>query len=298
MTVVQQNQREQRPQPEVRIAQTSQDRAREHGNRTMRIADIAEETLAESERERGDRTRYEDSLQVLSWLVGAPWDERTVDVDRVLHDEHGSLDVAKIAEFIDLILSGRSSLEARHLMLRRPASLADEVRRAAAEAREVAAYQHRFADAPEQPQTREAQAAASRPALPAGAVPPPRNGAELPHREPIAPALPPLYPPAPPELPAESTGHLLQRVRENGHMVTPEQEAAARKDHQFPSASPAAIPTGRIGDTVLMPVSAFFGDEVEPAGDDDAPEPRPFPGAGIADPSAVAGSAKSGADDD
>jgi hypothetical protein len=296
MTIV--DRREQRPEPESYAPDAGHDRAREHGNRIALIADIAEEQLEDAEREREDRNRYEDGLQVLRWLVGAPWSERTLEIDRVLHDEHGSLSEAKIAEYIRLLLNGRTSLDARYAMAARQAKRADRAqatRSAVSEAREVSANLHRAAEAAGRPLARETQPG-RHPELPPGPVAAP---VPLPRRE-------PMYPPAPPETPAESTGHLLQRVRENGHMVTPEQEAAARKDHQSgPSLGPAPDPQfavtalpGRIGDTVLMPVSAFFGDAVEPAEDDDTPEPLPFPGAGTADPSAAPSSAKSGADDD
>lgn len=304
MTIVEQQHREQQSRPsDQRAGAAQRDLAREHGNHIANIADIAEEQLDETERELAARTQYEDGLQVLSFLVGADWSERVLEIDRVLHDEHGTFSPGKAVEFIELLLAGQSSMQARQAMLARQPRRADRARAtrsAVAAARRVSANLHHMAEAPR-----------VQPALPpAGSVPPPSNGVELPRRtpgvagprrEPIAPALPPLYPPAPPETPAESTGHLLQRVREGGHTVTPEQEAAARKDHQFPTVSPAAIPSARLGDTITMRtdevLASLAADDASAPADGDIQAPPPFLGASIAGPGAGSSASRDDGDD-
>jgi hypothetical protein len=301
MTTINDQQRElaqQQPQPDPRVAQANRARARENGNRIAAIADIAEENLETADAERLGRSRYEDGFQVLRWLVGADWHERTVDGDRVLHDEHGSLDPARVCEFIDLILSGHSSLEARNAMrdAQKHAAHAEATRRAAAEARELAGGMHRFADGPLVPAQRPAA-----PALPAGPVP--SSGERLPRREPIAPPVPSEVEPVEhvDEDQAWSTSQMLQVLKDEtaggAEKVLKPQSIQALHDGGYgrkqperdapsfgPSPDPrfgaSALPQTQYLPRVDQPTqvfSPFFGDDVqsEPAVDD-AQEPRPF----------------------
>ena len=253
-----QHQQQQRPQSDPRAA-ANRDAAREHGNHIATIADIAEAQFAESEQEREDRNRYEDGLQVLRWLVTAPWSERILEIDRVLHDEHGSLSSAKVSEYIGLLIGGMSSLDARYAMAAaqpRRAARAQATRDAVAAARLVSANLHRMAEAPP-----------AQPALPPAPSVAPSNGAQLPQRVPgaparreaIAPALPPMVPPAPPESPAEQTGQIIAALRGNGYLISSDMEAAARKDGKSglavappdPAYAVTAIPAQRhLSDTV------------------------------------------------
>lgn len=262
MTMTENPQRERMTSPQVdeRTAQSERDRARREGNRIDLLANVAEQNLEAAEDERDDRTRYEDAFQVLRWLIGAEWAERTVDHDVVLHDEGGSLDREKVTEFIDLILSGHSSLQARKALLHRQryGAQAEETRRAVAAAREVSGGLHRFADGPLVPAQRPAA-----PALPVGSAP--SNGAAPPKRAPgPRPVEPPMFPPAPPESPAEQTGAIFSRLRENGHDIPAEIERAARKDHGTsletrvpdPAFGASAV---RIGDTQPMRMDEVLG---------------------------------------
>lgn len=256
--------REQQQRP----AKSSRDAAREHGNHIAAIADIAEAQLEESEHEREDRNRYEDGLQVLRWLVAADWSERTLEIDRVLHDARGSLLPEKVAEYIGLLIGGMSSLDARHVMAGRQPGRADRMQARAdaiEAARMVSANLHRMAEAPP-----------VQPALPpAGSIPPPSNGAVLPRREPgaslrqepIAPSQPPMYPPAPPETAAQTTGQMLEVLRSEtaagADLVLSPKTIRSLTDQGFgpqpqngavpdPGFSPASIPGPRLADTVTM----------------------------------------------
>jgi hypothetical protein len=266
MTVVDQSRQQapRPPQPEPHAADSKHDLAREHGNRVAFIADLAEEHYDEAERELTARTQYEDGLQVLKWLLDTPWSERTLEIDQVLHDEHGSLSTAKAVEFIDLLLEGHSSMAARRTMLARQPRRAERsrvTRDALAEAREVSENLHRMAEAPR-----------VQPALPAAAVPAPRNGTPLPRREPIAPALPPMFPPAPPESPAQTTSQMLAVLRDEtaggARKALSPKSLKALEENGFGPRQPrggpdfgqpapqsfaaSALPQTRAGDTALM----------------------------------------------
>jgi hypothetical protein len=266
MTVVEQNRQQapRPPQPEPHAADSKHDLAREHGNRVAFIADLAEEHYDEAERELTARTQYEDGLQVLKWLIGAPWSDRTLEIDQVLHDEHGSLSTQKVTEFIDLLLEGHSSMAARRTMLARQPRRAERsrvTRDALAQAREVSENLHRMAEVPR-----------VQPALPSASVPQPRNGTPLPRREPIAPAQPPMFPPAPPESPAQTTSQMLAVLRDETaggaqKALSPKSLKALEENgfgpqqpHGGPDFGPAApqpfaasaLPQTRAGDTALM----------------------------------------------
>lgn len=282
-------------QPDPRAAQANRDRARENGNRIVAIANIAELNLETADTERLGRSRYEDAFQVLRWLVGADWHERTVDVDRVLHDGHGSLDATKVGEFIDLILTGHSSLEARNTMrdAQKHAAHAEETRRAAAEARELAGGMHRFADGPLVPAQRPAA-----PALPAG--PAPSNGERLPRREPIATPVPAETESVEhvDEDPAWSTSQMLRVLKdETAPKALSPKSVQALHDAGYGQESPekgapsfGPSPDPRFGASSVLPqtqtqtfprveeptqvFSPFFGDEEQSV--DGTPGPRPF----------------------
>jgi hypothetical protein len=288
------------PRPADERAQANRDAAREHGNHIAAIADIAEAQLDEAEHELAARTQYEDGLQVLRFLIGAPWPERVLEIDRVLHDEHGSLRAEKAVEFIELLLEGQSSMQARQEMLaRQPGRVqrARVTRGAVAAARRVSANLHLMAEAPR-----------VQPALPpaGGAV---SNGVALPHRGPIAPP-PPMVPPAPPETPAEQTGQLVAVVQEaratgriSGQSIQALHNAgygAAPHGPDFgptpsPAFAPSAIPAQRaLGDTVTMHADEVLAElaaddaSAEHNGADDAPSgPRPFAAADTATRSAA-----------
>ena len=294
---------QQRPtqQPDAR-AQANRDLAREHGNQIAAIADIAEQQLEESEREREDRNRYEDGLQVLRWLVLAPWSERTLEIDRVLHDEHGSLVDAKLGEYLRLLLNGVSSLDARYEMASRHsrrAGRAERTRDAVAAARRVSANLHHMAEAP-----------VSRPALPPVGSGQSNGHVELPHRE---------VPPAPPEKPAEATGTVMRKALDEllaqGHDMSASEAALAQHGYAGPDYlkpdprfAASSLPV-RMGDTQrLIPVYEFdVADEDGaqgfvadgPVEADDAPGPRPLaPAASTAASTSPRPGSGSGADGD
>lgn len=315
VTIVDQNHHDRQPKAAPRVVDASHDLAREHGNHVALLADIAEEQLAASEREREDRNRYEDGLQVLRWLVGAPWSERTLEIDRVLHDGHGTLSEAKVAEYIRLLLNGESSLTARYAMVGRHAQQAQVTRSAVANARAVSSNLHSLAEATERPAAREAQPPA-RPALPSAAAPAPVQ-AELPHREPIAPSLPPLFPPAPEESPVEQTGTLValvkdaskagtlsvqsvQRLHDEGFGQRPAAAAPVFGPTPDPGFAASALP-GRIGDTITMRadevLAGLAADDASKV-DADAPALPPFVRAASAAESRSSGAAGKDAGDE
>jgi hypothetical protein len=269
MTIVDQAQRHEQPhqtQPEWGAETANRDAARENGNRTTRVTDLVVQHQTEATRERKARTRYEDGLQVLRWLRSAPLSERSLEIDRVLHDEHGSLVPERIDEYIGLLLSGISSLEVRQAMLARHsrhAVLAEATLRAVAEAREVAANWHRLAE--EAAPWAHENGSGLRPAL----APSPGMPERLPRREPGAAMK------APPERPVEQTGQIARRAIDE--MLAKGQDATAAKAalaSSYPEAGPAfgspvdpkftasALPQVRAGDTQTMP--AIGDEEVEP----------------------------------
>jgi hypothetical protein len=260
----QRHEQQHQPRPEWGTETANRDAARENGNRTVRIADLAVQHQAEATRERENRTRYEDGLQVLRWLRSAPLSERSLEIDRVLHDRHGSLVPERIDEYIGLLLSGSTSLSARQAMLARHsrhAVLAEATLRTVAEAREVAANWHRLAEEP-RPWVHE-DGSGPQPALPPSPAAPER----LPKREPGAAMK------APPETPAEQTGQLARRAIEEllkaGEDTSVSEAALASR---YPEAAPAFGPapdpdfsatTVRVGDTHVMPAVEGDAEEAE-----------------------------------
>lgn len=284
------------------------DKAREHGNRIELLAEITEETLTDSEHQHDKSTRYEDGYQVLGWLVSAPWSERTVEIDRVLHDEHGSLLPDRIGEYVGLLLAGCSSRDARHEMVSRHGRRAERMRvarSAVAGAREVSAHLHNVADAP----VARVQESVPRPALPAGSVPPQRsNGVPLPQR---------LVPPAPDEDPKWSTNQMLTALKDgtaggaqvlsagsvkalhdSGFGVRPAQDTPPAVAPSDPKFGASALPQARIDDTQIM--SPFFDEDGEPAGEGAGIQaPPPFDGAAsVSGPDAAASPSGADGDDD
>ena len=267
LTITDQPRREQaqhQPErPEQHAAAVNRDLAREHGNHVSRLADLAEQQIGVIEREQAECARLADGLQSLRFLAAAPWPERTREMDRVLHDGHGALVPGRIGEFVGLVLSGKTALEARNAMVANKPQHAEHARSAhdtVAAARRVSATLHGTAEAP------------ARPALPpsafVGEVLQATNG-RLPRRERIAPPLPPMVPPAPPETAAQSTGQIALRAIEAeiaaGRDMT--KATAALEEHGYagpdyagpdmgpaaaPSFSATALPTARSGDTQRM----------------------------------------------
>jgi hypothetical protein len=318
VTIVDQNHHNRQPKAAPRAVDASHDLAREHGNHVALLADVTEDCIAEVDLELGARTQYEDGLQVLRFLIGAEWSERVLELDQVLHDERGSFSAQKAVEFIDLLLAGRSSMQARQEMLARQPRRADRARlrrEAVASARGVSSNLHSLAEATERPAPHAPQAPA-RPALPSAAAPAPVQ-AELPHREPIAPSLPPLFPPAPEEKPTEQTGTLValvkdaskagtlsvqsvQRLHDEGFGQRPAAAAPVFGPAPDPGFAASALP-GRIGDTITMRadevLAGLAADDASKV-DADAPALPPFVRAASAAESRSSGAAGKGDGDD
>jgi hypothetical protein len=266
VTITEQAQREQaeHPQPdavEQRAAAARRDLAREHGNHVASLADLAEQQQAAIEAEQAKCARLAEGLQGVRFLASAPWTERTLEIDRLFHDGHGSLVPERISEFVTLLLSGRTALEARTAMVAgQRAGQAKSVRDAVAAARRVSAKLHGMAEVPQ-----------AQPALPPAAFVGEvlhETAGRLPRRERIAPSLPPMVPSAPPETAAESTAHLLLRTVEaelaNGEDMQRSIAALQANGYAGPDMGPAAapsfsataLPTARSGDTQQMPAAA------------------------------------------
>lgn len=305
-------QRERTHQQEDPRAQANRDRAREHGNHIDALAELAAEGFGEAERETDAKTQYEDGLQVLRFLIGADLSARTLEIDNVLHDENGVFVKDKAVEYIDLLLAGVPSMQARQILVKRQPGRADRVRsrrEAIAQARAVSANLHSMAEAPRVqpalPSGQPVQAREEQPALPQRVPPRP---------EPIAPPVPEV--PHVDEDPAWSTmqaGQIalageargvlkpetVQRLSDEGYGQRPKAAAPG-----MGPAAPArfAASAVRIGDTQPMRLEEVLGHlAMDDAGADEDPRPvvsGPFPETGRSGDASPDGDSGAGDDDE
>lgn len=258
---------------------------REDAHAVRGLALLAEEARIEAMRNGDDAYRLETAVNLLGEYVARPASQRTSGLDRALHREDGVLDEALLARFLQLVGHERYTGRAALQRIR-----GDRDGRLVAGGHAVSDRLHRIADGQlGLHQNRSEQAEQAHSALAS-------SGSRVPAQ--IQPGR--MFPPAPPETPAESTGQLLEAVREAGFEVPAELERAARKDHQAgpaippdtavagpdlgPAASPefgaSALPMLR-GPHSTRELPAVTADTVTDA--EPAAEPRPFDAARGAD---------------
>lgn len=308
MTVEMQREHQQRPaqpaQPAQHHAAPRVDLARTDANRVATLVQIARDGHNEARDAGEDAERLRNASFVLYDRIASKPGDRRTRLDRALHRVDGALDEEAVLEYLDL--TGREGLTARQALQQ----ILD--RRTLPEfdgGQEISDRLHSLAYAWE-------REAAPRPALPVAGSLPSSNGARLPQRATGSPS----QQVAPPESAAQSTGqialHAVEAMLAEGHEMPTSQAALVKAN--LNGASPgafgaASIPGPRSGDTIAMHadevLAALAADDASRemvadgpvrGGNDDRVAPRPFPGAGTADPGEASSpsEARSGAGDD
>ncbi len=277
MTMTENPQRERAQHDQA--AQANQAHAAEQRQAAAHVSHAV--AVARSERTRAahlgaDTRRLEVAFAILSEQINGREDMTTLRPGNVLRHgpggpEQGTANVAALCEFVARVTDGELPYDVIEEMH------ADRLERHLAPAVGHAQSMYLRADRLEQASTVPAALPPGQPEL-NGSLPP------LPRRTPGAtigpqPSQPPMFPPAPPESPAEQTGAIFSRLRENGHDIPAEIERAARKDHgtslETRTPDPAfGAASVRIGDMQPMRMDEVLGHlaQADAGKDDEAVE--------------------------